>query len=118
MIRPSGDVRIHLYRQPVDMRMAINGLVSIVEGEMGSDPFSADLYILCNRARTLVKMVAWEGNGFVLWMKRLEKSRFKWPLSGSDSVLQLTVQEINWLLDGYPLTVTQANGSLPHRRVL
>ena len=38
MIRPSGDVRIHLYRQPVDMRKAINGLVSIVEGEMDSIP--------------------------------------------------------------------------------
>jgi transposase len=118
VIRPSGDVRIHLYRQPVDMRKAIIGLVSIAEGEMGSDPFSADLFIFCNRARTLVKMVVWEGNGFVLWMKRLKKSRFKWPLSGSEGVLQLTVQEINWLLDGYPLTVTQANGSLPHHRVL
>jgi len=51
-------------------------------------------------------------------MKRMEKSRFKWPLSGAGSVLGLTVREINWLLDGYPLTVTQANGSLPHHRVL
>ena len=34
-------------------------------------PFNADLFIFCNRARTLVKMVAWEGNGFCLWMKRL-----------------------------------------------
>jgi hypothetical protein len=25
------------------MRKAINGLVAIIEGEMGSDPFSADL---------------------------------------------------------------------------
>ena len=96
----------------------IEALRTGLAGEMEADPFSADLYIFCNRARTLVKMVAWEGNGFVLWMKRLEKSRFKWPLSGSDSVLKLTVQEINWLLDGYPLTVTQANGSLPHHRVL
>jgi len=118
VIRPSGDVRIHLYRQPVDMRKAINGLVSIVEGEMDSDPFSADLFVFCNRTRTLVKMVAWEGNGFVLWMKRLEDSRFKWPLSGSQAVAQLTLQEINWLLDGYALTVTRANGSLPHHRVL
>jgi hypothetical protein len=37
MIRPSGDVRIHLYRQAIDMRKAINGLVSIVEGEMDAD---------------------------------------------------------------------------------
>jgi hypothetical protein len=51
-------------------------------------------------------------------MKRLEKSRFKWPLSSPEAVLRLTVQEINWLLDGYPLTVTRANGSLPHHRVL
>jgi hypothetical protein len=51
-------------------------------------------------------------------MKRLEKSRFKWPLSESGAVVQLTVQEINWLLSGYPLTVTRANGQLPHHRVL
>ena len=59
MIRSSGDVRIHLYRQPVDMRKAINGLVVDRRGRDDSDPFKADLYIFCNRARTLVKMVAW-----------------------------------------------------------
>ena len=67
---------VYLYRLPVDMRKAINGLVAIVEAEMELDPFSASLFVFCNRKRTLVKMVAWEGNGFVLWMKRLEKSRF------------------------------------------
>lgn len=118
MIRPAGDVQIHLYRHPVDMRKAINGLVAMVEGELELDPFSADLFIFCNRARTLVKMIAWEGNGFVLWMKRLEKSRFKWPLLMTVDVLKLTSQEINWLLDGYPLTITQGNGQLPHHRVL
>ena len=118
MIRPSGEARIHLYRHPVDMRKSINGLVAMVEGTLALDPFSAELFIFCNRARTLVKLVAWEGNGFVLWMKRLEKSRFKWPTSMPDDVLTLTAQEINWLLDGYPLTVTQGNGQLPHHRVL
>jgi transposase len=100
------------------MRKAINGLVARVEGELELDPFSADLFIFCNRSRNLVKMIAWEGNGFVLWMKRLEKSRFKWPLSMPIVVLQLNTQEINWLLDGYPLTLTQGNGQLPHHRVL
>ena len=75
------------------MRKAINGLVAMVEGELEPDPFSADLlsadlFIFCNRARNLVKMIAREGNGFVLWMKRLEKSRFKWPLSMPIDVLQ------------------------------
>ena len=118
MIRPSGDIRVFLHRQPVDLRKAINGLVAIVEGSMSGDPFSSDVFVFCNRARTLVKMVSWEGNGFVLWMKRLEKSRFKWPLNSAMDQPSLTVTEINWLLDGYPLTVTQANGVLPHHRVL
>ena len=69
--------------------------------------FSADLFIFCNRARSLVKMVAWEGNGVCLWMTRLEKSGFKWLLSGSDSVLQLTVQEINWLLEPHQREVVR-----------
>ena len=54
---------------------------------MDADPFSVDLYVFRNRNRNPVKMVAWEDNGFVFWMKRLVKSRFKCPLSGSDSVL-------------------------------
>jgi hypothetical protein len=31
-------------------------------------------------------MFAWEGNSYVLWMKRLEDSRFKSPLPGSEAV--------------------------------
>lgn len=119
MIRPAADGgRIYLHRQPVDLRKAINGLVAIVEGEMELDPFSASAFVFCNRARTLVKMVVWEGNGFVLWMKRLEKSRFKWPLTLNLDVVELNAQQINWLLDGYDLTLLQGHAILPHHTVL
>ena len=77
MIRPSADSTIYLYRQSVDMRKSINGLVAIVEGEMELDPFRSALFIFCNTNRTLIKMVGWEGNGFILWMKRIDKSRFR-----------------------------------------
>ena len=62
VIRPFGDASIHLYRHPVGVRKAISGPVSTVEGEL--DPFSADLFIFCNRARNLVKTVTWEGYGY------------------------------------------------------
>lgn len=119
MIRPAADgSRIYLHRQPVDLRKAINGLVAIVEGELDLDPFSASVFVFCNRARTLVKMVTWEGNGFVLWMKRLEKSRFKWPLTLPIDIVELNAQQINWLLDGYELTFVQGHATLPHHTVL
>lgn len=118
MIRPSADACIHLHREPVDMRKAINGLVALVEAEMALDPFSAELFIFCNRQRSIVKMVMWEGNGFVLWMKRLEKSRFKWPATLPLEVVELNAQQINWLLDGYDLTRMQGHHFLPHHTVL
>jgi len=109
---------MYLHREPVDMRKAINGLVALVEGEMALDPFSSELFVFCNRNRTLVKMVCWEGNGFALWMKRLEKSRFKWPLSLPEEVIELNAQQVNWLCDGYDLTQMQGHAFLPHHTVL
>ena len=103
---------------PVDIRKAINGLVALINGKMALDPFSGDLLIFCNRARNLVKMVCWEGNDFVLWTKRLEKSRFQWLLSMPIDVVQLNSQEINRLLDSYALTVMQGHQQLAHHTVL
>jgi len=54
MIRPCDHSVIYLYRHPVDMRKAINGLVAIVEGDMGLDPFSSKLFVFCNHARTIL----------------------------------------------------------------
>ncbi|MDH3695393.1 MAG: IS66 family insertion sequence element accessory protein TnpB [Gammaproteobacteria bacterium] len=119
MIRPSADSGgIYLYRQAVDMRKAINGLVAIVEGEMDLDPFSSRLFVFCNNARTIVKLVYWEGNGFALWMKRIEKSHFQWPRDLQLDVIELNAQQINWILDGYDLTLMQGHGVLPHHTVL
>lgn len=108
MIRPSPDTgTIYLHCEPVDIRKAINGLVAIVEAEMNLDLFSSSLFVLSSSNRKLVKMVEWEGNGLVLWIKRLEKARFKWPLKLNLEVVELNEQKFNWLLDGYDLTLIQ-----------
>ncbi len=109
---------IFLYRHPVDMRMSINGLVAIVEGEMNLDPFSSRLFIFCNNARTIIKLVGWDGNGFVLLLKRIEKARFRWPVNLPLDTIQLSAQQINWILDGYDLTLLQGHSTLLHHTVL
>lgn len=45
----------------------------------------------------------WERNGFCLWLKRLESERFKTSPDDPDEAIVLTVQELNWLLDGFDL---------------
>ena len=100
MMRPLDSVCVHLCRDPVDFRKAINGLSILVAEELELDPFSAHVFGFCNRRRDQVKLLYWERNGFVLWQKRLEKDRFPWPRDGEDEVLEVRGRELNWLLDG------------------
>jgi transposase len=99
-MRPGQAVRVHLCRDAVDFRKAINGLSIIVAEEMELDPFSAHVFGFCNRRRDQVKLLVWERNGFVLWQKRLEKDRFPWPREEGEEILTVTGRELNWLLDG------------------
>jgi transposase len=99
-MRPGQAVRVHLCRDAVDFRKAINGLSIVVAEEMELDPFSAHVFGFCNRKRDQVKLLVWERNGFVLWQKRLEKDRFPWPREEGEEILTVTGRELNWLLDG------------------
>ena len=103
MMRPSGDVEVYLHRLPVDFRKAINGLALIVQDEMQLDTYSESLFVFINRSRNRIKLLYWERNGFCLWMKRLEKNRFAWPLKHEGDTVSLNTQELNWLLDGFDI---------------
>jgi len=110
--RPADDMpRIYLYRDPVDFRKATFGLAAIVEGELGHNPFDGGLYAFTNRRRNKIKCLYWEDNGFVLYYKSLAEEKFRWPRRGEELV-PLTGQQINWLLDGYDITLLTG-----HRKV-
>ena len=106
---------VYLHRNPVDFRKAINGLSVIVEQEMGLDPYAEHLYIFCNRARDKLKVLHWDRTGFVLWYKRLEKEKFKWPLRHQDEVLQIDEAALAGLLRG--LDVLQPHKTLHYQSV-
>jgi len=103
--------KVFVYREPVDMRKQINGLAVLVESALEMDPFSAQLFVFCNRRRDIVKILGYEGNGFVLWQKRLEQERFKWPQHLGDHVITLSGQQLHWLLDGYDLKLMRGHQS-------
>ena len=100
-LRPTHDMpRIFLYREPVDFRKSFRGLAALVEQELQLNPFDGGLYAFTNRQRNKIKCLFWEENGFVLYYKSLAEEKFHWPRQ-CDELLQLTGQQINWLLDGY-----------------
>ena len=83
-----------------DMRKSINGLAAIVEGSFKLDPFDGALFVFCNRRRDRVKILEWDGDGFWLCFKRLEKGHFKWPAPGAEATMTLNGEELFYLLSG------------------
>jgi transposase len=110
------DVRVYLAPGTTDMRKAINGLSILVQEQMELDPFSGHLFAFCNRKRDIVKILYWDRNGFCLWQKRLEKDRFKWPMS-MDEVFQIGMRELSWLMDGLSLHQHDAHARLQYDSV-
>ena len=110
MLRPGPDIQVYLYAEPVDMRKSIDGLSALVEQEMELSPAMESLFVFCNRGRDKIKLLCWERNGFIVWYKRLEKQRFRWPKDGE--TLALTGRELNWLLDGFDIFNNQPHAAV------
>ena len=91
---------LYLHRAPVDFRKAVNGLSVIVEQELGLSPYDEALYLFCNKNRDRIKVLHWDKTGFVLWYKRLEKEKFRWPLGSDKAVLTISARELDSLLAG------------------
>jgi transposase len=100
VFRLDARLKAHLHRDPVDFRMGINGLSILVEQAMALNPMAQVLYVVGNRRRDRIKILGWDGNGFWLFLKRLEANdRCVWPGSQTE-VVTLTVELLHWLLDG------------------
>jgi len=112
MISWPEDVDIYLHRDPVDFRKAINGLCLIVQEQMELSPFDQALFVFCNKTRDKLKVLYWDQTGFVLWHKRLEKAKFKWPRKNATPVLTLTYEQWGWLLRGFDLAAMKPHHAL------
>ena len=108
--------QIYLYRDPIDFRKQAHGLAVLVEQELGHNPFTGALYVFSNRQRNKIKCLMWEDNGFVLYYKALAEEKFKWPRP-DDDLLLLTGDQINWLLDGYDISLLKGHKKLHYEAI-
>jgi len=119
MMRPDSTIEVvYLCKVAVDFRKGINGLSILVESTLELSPFSEHLFVFINKTRDKIKILYWERSGFCLWQKRLEKEKFKWPRHCEETVIKLTGQQLNWLLDGYDLRQMKAHAKLNYDSVL
>ena len=57
--------RVYLAVGATDMRKGFDGLQHLVRAQLEADPLSGHLFLFCNRPRTRLKVLFWDGSG--LW---------------------------------------------------
>jgi transposase len=82
-----------------DMRRGFTGLSGLVQTVLEQDPFSGHVFVFRGRRGDLLKLLWWDGDGFCLFAKRLERGRFIWPRAESGTVA-LTRAQLSMLLEG------------------
>lgn len=85
MVAFGDHLKYYIYTNDIDMRKGIDSLCGIVSSEMASIATNGDVYIFFNKPRDKVKILVWDIDGFVLYMKRLEKGRFERIVSKENS---------------------------------
>ena len=89
------------------MRKSFDSLSGLVRSELGSDPGNGDVFIFINRNRTSVKLLQWQGGGFVLYYKRLEEGTFELPnYDRSTGSIGLSYAQLVMLIDGLSIKNT------------
>jgi transposase len=99
MLGLSSNLRYFVCTNTIDIRNGFDGLAGIVRNSLQKDPISGDIFVFINKTRTHIKLLYWDGDGFALYYKRLEKGRYALPVH-HDLSKELKRKELLMLLEG------------------
>jgi transposase len=108
----------YLYSGTVDMRKGIDSLVGIVNNELGKDPLTGDLFIFINKRRRQIKMLHWQGDGFAVFYKRLEKGTYELAKNETNkNNIVIDAQTLQFILCGIKLSSVKKHKRYTHQTV-
>ena len=88
----------------VDMRKGFDGLSGLVRNYLGRDPLDKCGYVFINASRNRIKVLLWEGDGYSMYYKRLERGTYDHPIVTKEGEnyqiewphLSMILQGIKW----------------------
>ena len=95
----SNQIPIYVAINHVDFRKGVDGLQKLCKQQIKQDPFSGAIFIFRNKRRYAIKMLWYDGQGFLLCLKRLSRGRFSWwPTNNAQQLYTALAQEAQVLL--------------------
>jgi transposase len=104
---------------PVNLHLSFDRLAGIVRSELRGDPRGEAAFVFHNRRGTHVKILWFDGSGYCIFYKRLDRGVYRIPLAipaGATHVL-VSSREIEILLEGIDRRTLQAVAGHPKARL-
>ena len=97
--------RIYLCVTPTDMRKSFDTLSLVVREHLRSDPLSGSWFVFCGKRGDRLKILYWDGDGYALWSKRLERGTFEIPKVTAATVgIEIRAADLALILGGIELS--------------
>jgi len=94
-------LNIYLSQEPVNMNKSIDGLAVLTQEALGRCPKPNELFIFYNQSRDKIKLLVWDGSGFIILYKRLEQGRMDFRrYQQADGSIAMTPRLVRDLLVG------------------
>ncbi len=98
----SEQTRVFLKTGVTDGRLGIDALRGVVSQVLREDVLTGSLFAFCNRRRNRIRCLLFDGSGFWLASKRLERATFQWPKDAA-AVAQMSLSQLRLVLEGFEL---------------
>jgi transposase len=103
MIALNRRTRIYVCKDVTDMRASYDSLFMRVKELLKQDPHSGHLFLFVNRSRTSCKVLYYDGTGFVILQKRLDRGTFSRVNPSYADEVVLTEAEFGLFFEGADL---------------
>ena len=101
MLHLSSSCKYYLYRHATDMRKGIDSLCGIVTNELQLNILNGAVFIFINKNHNQIKLLLWEGDGFSMYYKRLEKGTYEMPETAiNEQVVSVSNELLQHILQG------------------
>ena len=92
MFELSENNRYFFFPEPVRMSYGIDGLSKLVYTHPALSLVSGDIFVFFSHDRKCIKLLRWDGDGFILYYKRLTRGTFDLPRYSTEK----GVYELDW----------------------
>ena len=82
------------------MRKGINGLFILSQSLLLDKVSKGAMFVFRGKRADRIKILFWDGQGFCLFYKCLDRGKFTWPSTSDKTSIGITQAQLSMLLEG------------------